>query len=208
MEESRGKCLRLDYNNWMPVSPAEIYEMFSLIPITWCIAGGWALDLHLGRQTREHRDIDVVVFRDEQTILYEAFEDEWMLYKAEKEKLFPWLKGEFLENIQDVWVSRDVNSPWLFQIMLVNREQGKWIYRREQSIREPVNNVFYYSQDGIPYMNPVFQLLYKAGSSQIREKDFIDFQNVLPYLRVKEKEWLKKSLNIQFPLGHKWVKYL
>ncbi|HEV2736058.1 MAG TPA: hypothetical protein VGV85_14520, partial [Longimicrobiaceae bacterium] len=37
----------------------------------WCVAGGWALDLFLGRATRPHADVDLALFRDDQARLRE-----------------------------------------------------------------------------------------------------------------------------------------
>jgi len=64
------------------------------------------------------------------------------------------------------------------------------------------------TNEGVPYLRPEIQLLYKAGSSEIREKDNTDFQNTLPYLLLKEKEWLRTSLTRQFPEGHAWLEFL
>ena len=174
----------------------------------WCIAGGWALDLHLGKETREHSDIDVVIYREDQRVLYQFLKKDWSLYKAQNGKLEPWENGEILNNINDIWVSKNSASPWSFQIMLVDSENNEWIYRREKSIKRAKDKIFVRTSDGIPYIKPEVQLLYKAGSSKIRAKDFKDFQNILPLLVPKEKEWLKFSLNKQFPHGHNWIEYL
>lgn len=32
----------------------------------WFVAGGWAIDLFLGRMTRAHEDVDVAIFREDQ----------------------------------------------------------------------------------------------------------------------------------------------
>ena len=32
----------------------------------WWVAGGWAIDLTLGHQTRKHEDLDVLVLRRDQ----------------------------------------------------------------------------------------------------------------------------------------------
>ncbi|MCL4541605.1 MAG: hypothetical protein M1396_04620 [Chloroflexi bacterium] len=32
----------------------------------WFIAGGWAIDLFLGRQTRAHKDVEIAVLRQDQ----------------------------------------------------------------------------------------------------------------------------------------------
>lgn len=31
----------------------------------WFIAGGWVIDIALGRVTREHGDIDICIFRED-----------------------------------------------------------------------------------------------------------------------------------------------
>ncbi|MFB0832125.1 nucleotidyltransferase domain-containing protein [Brevibacillus laterosporus] len=200
--------LRTDIDNWMPVTVSRIYEVFSEIPIRWCIAGGWALDLHLGNKSRQHSDIDVIVIREDQLAAYQSLKRDWTLYKAKEGKLMIWEEGEFLKSTNDVWVSKNNNSPWAFQIMLIDIEESYWIYKREKSIKRAINEIFLRTPEGIPYLKPEVQLLYKAGSSQVREKDYNDFQTILPILSLQEKEWLKVSLKQQFPGGHAWIKYL
>lgn len=45
-----GKHLRTDIDNWLPISIKEINQVFSKMTAFWCIAGGEALDLHLGKK--------------------------------------------------------------------------------------------------------------------------------------------------------------
>ncbi|GED15453.1 hypothetical protein [Aneurinibacillus migulanus] len=113
-----------------------------------------------------------------------------MLYKAENGKLNPWEDGEFLEPINDVWVSKNANSPWSFQIMFIDSVNDDWVYRREKSIKQPKSSIYIRTSEGIPYLKPEIQLLYKAGSSKVREKDFKDFQTMLPLLSPEEKNGL------------------
>src|SRR5260370_34929395 len=51
---------------WQPWSVHEVAMLFSSVTVPWWIAGGWALDLFLGIQTREHEDIDVQILRRDQ----------------------------------------------------------------------------------------------------------------------------------------------
>ena len=200
--------MRIDFNNWQPLSMEEINQVFSTITAFWCIAGGEALDLHLGKKSRDHHDIDVVIFREQQQDVYQSLSSEWVLYKAGGGKAVPWEDGEYLESINDVWVSKNANSPWSFQIMLLDSVHDNWIYRRERSIKKLKSSIYLRTSVGIPYLKPEIQLLYKAGSSKVREKDFMDFQTVLPFLSTQEKNWLKHSLQKQFPEGHTWIEYL
>jgi hypothetical protein len=200
--------MRTDFSNWKPLTVTEVSNLFSRIPISWGIAGGWALDMHLGRKTREHSDIDIVIFREDQQVVYQHLKNDWMLYKAKDGKLSLWLEGEYLDEVSDIWISRDNQSPWALQIMLMDYEQEHWIYRREKTIKLAKVELFSFDENNVPYLKPAIQLLYKGGSSQIREKDFRDFQSVLPSLSSKEKEWLKKALKSQFSSGHSWMKNL
>lgn len=200
--------MRNDFNNWMPLSVAEIYSLFSKVGIQWGIAGGWALDLHLRKQTREHSDIDVVITREEHLTAYDYLNQDWMLYKAEKGKLSLWEDREFLYTTMDIWVSKSSDTPFVFQMMLVDTEGDSWVYGRNKSIKRPFDDLFLKSDEGIPYIRPEIQLLYKAGSSQVRDKDYRDFRTILPSLLPQEKEWLKTSLSLQFPEGHDWIKFL
>lgn len=200
--------MRSDIDNWMPLSVNEINEEFSSIPAIWGIAGGWAIDLHLGKVSREHKDIDVVFFREEQQVFYNLLKKNWKLYKAEDGKLVPWEDGDYLEVTKDVWISKNEDSPWVFQIMLIDCDNNDWIYGREKSIRKAKEKIFLKTSEGIPYLKPELQLLYKGGSSQVKAKDFLDFQALLPLLSLTEKEWLKKSIAKQFNEDHNWLKYL
>ncbi|WP_028560167.1 nucleotidyltransferase domain-containing protein [Paenibacillus pinihumi] len=197
--------MRRDYDNWQPLSVAEMVSLMSPIPVTWCFAGGWALDLFMGRQTREHGDIDIVLFRDEQLTMFNELAKNWKIYKAYQGELSHWEPGEALTTVKDIWVSRDGHSPFAFQLMLVDREEGEWIYRRERVIRRPEQDVIAMTTEGIPFLKPEIQLLYKGGGSEIRKKDQQDFQNVLPLLTSEERKWLSDALNKQFPGGHVWL---
>lgn len=200
--------MRTDIDNWEPITVTEIYKLFSTIPINWGIAGGWALDLHLGKQSRVHDDIDVIILREEQLTIYNHLSKDWMLYKAENGKLVLWQEGEFLKTTNDIWVSKSSSSPWAFQMMLVETEQQSWIYRRDKSIRREIEDIFLRTNEEIPYLRPEIQLLYKGGSANVREKDFKDLQIMLPYLLPEQIEWLKMTLEKQFPTGHSWLDYI
>jgi hypothetical protein len=197
--------VRTDVNNWMPLSVSEVVETFSGVPFRWCIAGGWALDLHLGRQSRTHADIDIFLFREDQLAIFNFLSKNWLLYKADHGMLTLWEKGDYLTSVNDVWVSKDKHSPWVFQIMLVDIEHGLWIYKRNRSIRRALRDLCSTTSKGIPYLKPEIQLLYKGGSSEIREKDHQDFIAVLPSLLPQAREWLISSLRTQFPEGHPWI---
>lgn len=59
----------------LPELAATIKRLMARYEGTWTLCGGWAVDVWLGRVTREHRDIDIAVFRDEQRLFFEPLAD-------------------------------------------------------------------------------------------------------------------------------------
>lgn len=174
--------------------------------VTWWIAGGWALDLHLGLQTREHGDLDIGIAKRDQLRVQRGLAGAWQLHKTHQPGLAPWPEGEALEEpVHDVWARRDDSSPWAFQLMLVDVEGDEWVYRRLPAIRLPLAGVIARTREGIPYLRPEVQLLYKGGSSARRPRDLEDLRRVKPSLSAAETQWLRAALAHQFPGGHEWL---
>jgi hypothetical protein len=62
----------------------------------WFIAGGWAIDLFLGKETRRHEDIEIALFRRDQAALQDYLAG-WLLQKVGNGALAVWKRGERLE---------------------------------------------------------------------------------------------------------------
>src|SRR4029078_7200191 len=54
--------------------PADALDLFSDLP-DWWIPGGWALDLWLGRTTRDHADLDIATLRRSQRMFWDRLAD-------------------------------------------------------------------------------------------------------------------------------------
>jgi hypothetical protein len=56
----------MNRKRWKPLSVAQTADIMDGLATNWWVAGGWAIDLFLGRQTRHHADTDVLVlYRDQ-----------------------------------------------------------------------------------------------------------------------------------------------
>ncbi|WP_373692384.1 nucleotidyltransferase domain-containing protein [Cohnella silvisoli] len=106
----RRITLRTDINNWVTLTVPEICTVFSEIPVTWCIAGGWALDLYVGKQSRKHDDVDVIILREEQLTAFQYLSKDWTLYKTENGTLAHWKKENFLP-LQMIYGSVKIATP-------------------------------------------------------------------------------------------------
>lgn len=54
----------LAHDAWRAWHPSELARRLSGIARPWCIAGGWALDLWHGQQTRDHGDLEFTILRE------------------------------------------------------------------------------------------------------------------------------------------------
>ncbi|WP_244444980.1 short-chain dehydrogenase [Oceanobacillus jeddahense] len=196
----------MQHHSWNTLSVEEINHLMKGIPISWCIAGGWALDLHYGKQTRKHEDIDILIRSKDFPVLKKYLDDSYELFVANNGILTKLDDSEKRTGTSDsLWVRKKLGTSWLFEIMLIETEDNEWIYKRDNQIRRPVNEIGITTDGGIPYIKPEIQLLYKGGSSVIREKDNKDLERLLPVLKKREIKWLYHSLSQQFNGKHAWL---
>ena len=194
-----------DLGRWDPLTPQEVAKLLAPLQVPWWIAGGWALDLYLGRQTRDHADIDVAVLRDHQTDV-RGLLGGWDPHTASSGVLEPWPGGHWIEiGIHCVWVRRGPDEPWLFEILLEERHGDEWQYRRDPQVTLPLAELGLMTKDGIPYLRPEVALLYKAGSDS--DDADADLAVVLPKLGIGPRCWLAGALDVWQP-GHRWMERL
>lgn len=186
---------------WSPLSPVEMAAKLAGLNIPWWIAGGWALDLFLGRQTRPHADIDVEVPRDFLPSLALHL-GSWELHCAAGDRLWLWDCDEPVPGeVNSLWCRENASGPWRLQVMLAAVRRGRWTYRRDRMISRPLDTVGLETADGIPYLAPGIQLLYKAKDP--RDKDEADFDAVAGKLNEFQRSWLIAALDEVSP-GHPW----
>lgn len=196
---------------WQPWSPQEVAALFASLPAPWWIAGGWAIDLFLGRQTREHEDIDVQVLRRDQhavRALLGAWDAQAALPPPRDETwpFRPWRRDEALDlAIHDVWCRPTAIEPWALQLMIGDTDGEQWQFRRMPTIGRPIETIGGITLEGIPYLAPEIQLLYKAKGC--RPKDEADFTHTLPALDGDRRQWLRNALTMAHP-DHPWLKQL
>lgn len=196
-----------DPMNWQRYPYEKAHNIIAKAGIDCWIAGGWALDLFHGRKTREHVDTDILILRRDQLKLKNIFH-RWQMYHTHAPGLRLWNGTEYLENIPNIWLRQRRDSPWSLEIMFLDTQNNEWIYKRDKKIRGKLAELGYINDEGISYLKPEIQLLYKGGSSTLREKDTADFIRILPLLSLKSKQWLATALKQQFPSGHEWLKWL
>ena len=171
----------------------------------WYIAGGWAIDLYLGKVTRVHKDIDIMIFRHDQRELYEYLND-WILYKVipGQHKRERWFRNEWLSlPIHEICVtshSKEKN-PINFEVLLNESDHRYWYFRRNQHVKRLLYKISKIGYQGIPYLSPEIILLYKAKEPTI--SDFNDFIQTMDLLTIEERTWLSTAIGYCYP-SHPW----
>jgi aminoglycoside-2''-adenylyltransferase len=196
---------------WEPWRPGEVAALFTALQAPWWIAGGWAIDLFLGRETREHEDTDVQVLRRDQ-LAVRALLGGWDVQAAlplprdEAWPFRPWRLGETLDPaIHDIWCRPSPAEPWALQLMIADSRDDQWLSRRHPAIVRPLDAIGLVSGDGISYLAPEIQLHYKAKGR--RPKDEADFARTAPALNAERRQWLTDALALAHP-DHPWLDQL
>ena len=168
----------------------------------WCIAGGWALDLWLGRVTRNHADVEIAILREHQIDLRQYL-DGWAFKIATMDKrLVPWKDSRqmLMLPVHELHAVSPANERCEF---LLNESDGiDWIYRRNFDVRMNLAKWVMHAAENVPILNPLIVLLYK--SKHPGEKDELDFRVGVDRLDADQKMWLRVAL-LRSNAEHPWL---
>ena len=183
---------------WEPMTLEAAVQTFACAPFQWWISGGHALDLHLRRNWRVHEDTDVGVVRGDLAAVY-AFLIDWDLHVAAAGQLTTW-RGEPLDidrHQNNLWCRPTVGAPWTLDVTISEGSNEKWTYRRDPSVQRKWDLAVLRTADGIPYLAPELQLLFK--SKGLRPKDEVDAKEVIPTLDADQCVYLACKLRADHP---------
>jgi hypothetical protein len=185
--------------------PLQVSTMMSDFKPSWFVAGGWAIDLFLEKETRIHQDIEIAIFRKDQTALHDYF-DGWLLRKIVNGESVIWHRDEWLTlPIHEAHCCNETAHPPQLEILLNESNETDWIYRRNENVRRSLVKIQLESNAGVKFLCPEVVLLYKSKNP--RAKDEQDFQAVVKCLDAERKEWLKDAIKVSNS-EHHWLRSL
>jgi hypothetical protein len=187
---------------WGAWSPEEAARRLDGCGAAWRVVGGWAVDLALGRVTREHEDLEISVTRGAFAHVRRHLEDQgFVLHEAGDEETWRLPPGQTPRpDRRQIWVEDAPAKLWRLDVMLEPTEPPIWGCWRHADIRAPVD--FMVAAGPIPHLKPHGVLLYKAKWT--RPKDEADLANAAPQLSGDERAWLIAALTLAHP-GHAWI---
>jgi Aminoglycoside-2''-adenylyltransferase len=187
---------------WEPWHPNEVFSLLDPVEAPWHFAGGWAVDLWLGFQTRSHEDIEIAILRDDFNAFRRALDGVHFFCAGSGQLQYLPTVALPPESIHQVWCLEAQTRRWKLDIMLEPGTAEEWIFRRDSSIRRRRTDVIGRTDEGMPYLKPAGVLLFKT--KHLRGKDELDFENALGKLEAEERDWLRTALNHAHP-GHEWI---
>jgi Aminoglycoside-2''-adenylyltransferase len=195
-----------DVSQWDPWRPEQVARLFANVDVPWYVAAGWAIDLFLGEERREHEDIEVAVPNarfDEIAEPLAGFE----VFVITPPTATPLAEARArLLDTHQTWVREPATGKWRLDVFREPSDGDTWICRREPTIRLPYEQVIERTEDGIPYGRPEIVLLFKAKHAG-EPKNQADFEAALPRLDARRREWLRAALERVHP-GHAWLAQL
>jgi len=210
--ETRAATLSAARTWWVAhygFAPVEaVVRVFSGFPHLWCISSGWALDLFMGAVSRVHHDVDVIVPRAAQLVLYEHLTAlGWELLTPFENRLERWPPHmQLVLPRHQVHAHRD---GAFIDILLTDVDEQVWRYRREPTIIQTTDRALLTTPNGLRYLAPELVLLFKSKNTSGKErgKDQTDFERVVEHLGAERRVWLKWALLALEP-DHAWLKIL
>jgi hypothetical protein len=214
----------------VPEAVAYVHDLLRDLGAPWFLCGGWAADAWLGRQTRDHWDVDIAVFHHDQRAIF-AHLSGWALVGHDPnvagDTTEPW-NGRQLDLPAHIHVpapggplatSTTATHPAFELEFLLNERSGNdWVLSREPHIAVPLDRGTRHSSWGLPTVAPEVVLFFKAGGNLtaaereahhdvLRPHDEQDLLALLPTLAEASRSWLRESLATVRP-GHPWLPLL
>lgn len=207
---SAFSCTRL------PESVAAISDVMSSFDAPWALCGGWAVDGWLGRATRDHGDVDIMVFAADHAALFEHLAG-WQMVAhgpgATDESTDPW-NGERINLPGHIHARIDNGEPipdnladaadlgFVLDIQLSDRIGEEWVLNRDPLLTVPIGPAIQESRLGVPTVALEVLLFYK---SDLWPKDRQDFHAARPQLTEQQRQWLRNAVAV---VGHPWLSLL
>jgi hypothetical protein len=200
----------------------EVARVLADLKAPWYVAGGWAIDLYLNESRRNHKDVDVAVFRRDQLVIQSYLLDRgWELYKYVGDSVA----------VGRMWVGEQLGLPDrgilarppaeaeridaflpAVDLLLSETDGVRWWYHADLRITHALETVGLRSKIGVPILSPEIVLLFKARhvyesdseSLLHRQADDGDFNAVERWLPAESRSWLNRALELLYP-GHAWL---
>jgi hypothetical protein len=195
--------------------PAPVDEAARLLAgfdRTWLLCGGWGVDAWLGRQSRDHLDVDIAMLEHDQSAIHGFFGEGWLLNghdPFDDDSTTPWdghrlvvpahihARGADLDGLGPAGAEHNLD------IQLERVDGGKWVFRDDPRLGLPLARAILTPPWGVPTLAPEAIVFYKSGPER-RPHDEADCQLLLPILSRAQRDWLRGAIAAT-DAAHPWL---
>jgi RimJ/RimL family protein N-acetyltransferase len=193
-----------DLSKWEPWRPEQVAGRLEGVDAPWYVAAGWAIDLFLGGDHREHEDLEIAVPNDRLHEIVAAFPELELCVITGLQEATPLDDArDRLDDTHQTWARERATGLWRFDVFREPSDCDTWLCRRDETIRLPYDQVIEHTDEGIPYCRPEIALLFKAKHAH-RDRDQEDFEAAVPRMELERRRWLADALERVYP-GHPWL---
>lgn len=191
-----------DLTKWASWHPEDVAHRLAAVEAPWRIAAGWAIDLFLGGERREHEDTEIAVPHARFGEVAAALSDCDFFVAGHPPGFVSTASAEAREATHQTWARERSTGLWRLDVFREPWDGDEWVCRRDERIRLPYEEVVERTPEGIPYERPELVLLFKAKHARPKDED--DLEAVLPALGPERRRLLADWLALAHP-GHAWL---
>lgn len=197
----------------------------------WFLCGGWAVDSWLGQQTRDHGDLDIVVFHEDQRALHKhlagwnvvadapndttpaADRPPWDGQPMDPDHRWRWPETPaHIHARPNAEQAAEPGAPRELEVMIIERSGPDWLLYVQPRLARPVAACVRPSIGGVATVVPEVLMFYKATAyhgdpKYPRPHDEADFVALLPALSIEARDWLRQAIPVVMP-DHPWLPQL
>lgn len=179
-------------------------EVLGNVDRPWYVCGGWAIDLFVGSQTRDHKDLDLAIARVDQLFFQRHFRQMgWQLAYIESGHQSPWPADDYLRPpLHEIWAEHPAADGVRIELLLNEIDAELFRFRRNTKITRRTRDAWFEYQPGLRVLSPEIVLLYKASQPD-KEINHQDMMAALPLLNDVSRFWLHSSIE-QIDPAHPW----
>ncbi|MCL2446146.1 MAG: hypothetical protein FWD06_05215 [Oscillospiraceae bacterium] len=207
----------------------QLHAFMVATEIDYAICGGHAIDLFVGKKTRPHKDLDLVVYwEDRDRLVAHMLADGWDVYEPCGTGYLHKINAvdDQLRIKMNIWCVQSSNPHYTFtehekdmyavafddaeqteldfiEFLFNTRQDGAFLFARNHDIKRSLNKAILHA-NGVPYLAPELVLLYKSQPADHTENQ-LDFECAAVKLNAEQRAWLQHALAVLFPDGHKWL---
>lgn len=198
---------------WAEPDVERVRAVLGPVGAPWWVTAGMAIDLFVGRKTREHHDVDVAILRQHAELFRRELADweigvamSWTGVPGDSQRVLEWWEpGTPLpEKAEAIWCRPRGQELFIFELLFNSADETTWHFKRDHSIALSLVGFGLETKGGIPFVTPEVVLLHKATSIAFDEEDTQDFHAALPLMNESQRGWLRDALQGLKP-DHPWI---